>query len=101
MLRVTEQMLSDKIRQSYKLDEENAANKAKEVLRDCPPLLMKNVFEWVSGSELSDVFIGRYSLPMILSIWNSSDFLRALAVMEELQNGETDKAERKIWQMRR
>ena len=101
MLRVTEQMLADKIRQSYKLDEDNAVDKAKEVLQNCPQQLMENVFEWVSGSELSDVFIGRYSLPMILSIWNSSDFLRALAVMEELKNGETDTAERKIWQMRR
>ena len=38
---------------------------------------------------------------MILSIWKSTDFLRALEVMMDLSQSKFEQAEFKIWEMRR
>ena len=38
---------------------------------------------------------------MILAIWNSKDFLNALEVMDELEKGNVETAELRIWNMRR
>ena len=93
--------LTEKIIKQYKLNVADAVLRAEMVMKKCPQILMKNVCEWVRNMPLTDVYVGEYSLPMILSIWNNSDFLRALEVMEELLEGHTEMAELKIWEMRR
>lgn len=93
--------LAKRIRQEYGLSQEEAHKKAAQMLKECPALLTQNVEEWSEGQMLTDIYIGRYSLPMILAIWNSSDFLRALEVMNELASGNAETAELKIWAMRR
>lgn len=50
---------------------------------------------------MTDIYVGKYSLPMILAIWQSRDFLHALEVMTELYEGHTEAAEIQIWRMRR
>lgn len=95
------QALTEKIRNHYGLSAADAAARAKDVVEKCPQVMMKNVREWAEGMPLTDIFAGPYSLPMILAIWHSSDFLRALEVMEELLEGRTETAELRIWEMRR
>lgn len=90
-----------KIQEEYGLGESNAQSKAAEILDRCPVQLRPNVYEWTEGRPLSDIFIEKYSIPMILSIWRSNDFLGALDVITELFQGDADKAERQIWRMRR
>lgn len=96
-----EPQLATKIQETYGLDAGNAQDKTKQILEACPPQLMPNILEWAAGRPLSDVYIGSYSIPMILSIWENEDFLKALSVMIELLQGDADKAVRQIWNMRR
>jgi 2-oxo-4-hydroxy-4-carboxy--5-ureidoimidazoline (OHCU) decarboxylase len=93
--------LTNKIRLEYGFTEEAAQDRAMQVLENCHPTLNQNVEEWAKGQNLTDIYISKYSLPMILAIWNSRDFLKALEVMTELAKGNTEIAELKIWNMRR
>ena len=81
------QELQSKIREAYGLEPQEAAEKAASLLLTCPPPLRPNLSEWAEGKPLSDIFVGRYSLPMVLSLWHSRDFLRAAGVMSELWQG--------------
>ncbi len=93
--------LADRIRQEYGFTEKTAQIKALQTLEKCPPALIQNVKEWSEQEALTDIYIGKYSLPMVMAIWNSRDFLGALEVMTELFNGKVEMAELKIWNMRR
>lgn len=93
--------LAERIRSEYGLTLGAAQDKAMRILEGCPVELVQNVEEWAKGQKLTDIYIGKYSLPMILAIWNSQDFLNALEVMAELEKGNTEIAELKIWNMRR
>jgi len=93
--------LAERICQEYGFTRETAQDKAMQALEGCPVVLAQNVEEWSKGHKLTDIYIGKYSLPMILAIWNSKDFLRALEVMAELAKGNIEIAELKIWNMRR
>ncbi len=93
--------LAERIRREYGCTQKAAQDKAMQVLERCPTVLAQNVEEWAKGQKLTDIYIGKYSLPMILAIWNSSDFLRALEVMTELAKGSIEMAELRIWNMRR
>lgn len=93
--------LTERIRREYGLTYEAALDKAEQVLEGCPEVLTQNVEEWSKGEKLTDIYVGKYSMPMILAIWGSRDFLKALEVMAELAKGSTEIAELKIWNMRR
>lgn len=51
------------------------------------------ICEWVNDIPLTDIFVGKYSMQMILAIWKSTQFLRALEMMKELLEGLTEKVE--------
>lgn len=93
--------LTKRISQEYGLASEAAHNRAVQMIKECPPLLQQNVQEWSEEQALSDIYVGKYSLPMILAIWDSRDFVKALTVMIELSKGNIETAELKIWNMRR
>ena len=93
--------LTDRICLEYGFTQEAAQARAMEVLGSCPPVLAQNIEEWANGENLTDIYIGQYSMPMILALWNSRDFLKAFEVMIELTKGNTEIAELKIWNMRR
>lgn len=93
--------LTDRIRLEYGFIQEIAQEKAIQVLENCPSVLAQNIKEWEKGQKLTDIYIGQYSLPMILAIWKNRDFLKAMEVMTELAKGNTETAELKIWNMRR
>lgn len=101
MIQIDVQKLEEKIHIEYHMSMEAAHERALQVEKRCPKQLYINVYQWIKGDEISDIYIGKYSLPMILDIWKSNDFLRALEVMCELSQGDTEKAELKIWEMRR
>lgn len=93
--------LTARIRLEYGFTQKAAQDRALQVLENCPPALVQNLEEWAKGQKLTDIYIGRYSLPMILAIWKNRDFLKAMEVMTELAKGNTEIAEMKIWNMRR
>ncbi|MCI8582929.1 MAG: hypothetical protein HFH13_07345 [Dorea sp.] len=93
--------LTERICQEYGFTQEVAQDKAIQALKRCPMVLAQNVEEWSKGQKLTDIYIGKYTLPMILAIWNSKDFLSALEVMAELAKGSVEIAELRIWNMRR
>lgn len=93
--------LAERIRQEYGFSQEDAQGKAMQILEKCPVVLAQNIEEWSQGQKLTDIYIGKYTLPMILTIWDSYDFLRALEVLAELAKGNVEIAELKIWNMRR
>lgn len=93
--------LTERIRLEYGFTRAAAQDRAMQALENCPSVLARNIEEWAKGQKLTDIYIGQYSLPMILAIWNSRDFLKALEVMTELAKGNTEIAELQIWNMRR
>ena len=95
MEKCSREKLVDKIVKEYNLTEEDAHNKAVKILERCPEKLRQNVQEWSENRTLTDIYIGKYSLPMILAI------LSAWEVMTELAEGEIETAEMRIWNMRR
>ena len=101
MIQIDVQKLEEKIHIEYHMSMEAAHERTLQVEKRCPKQLYINVYQWIKGDEISDIYIGKYSLPMILDIWKSNDFLRALEVMCELSQGDTEKAELKIWEVRR
>lgn len=93
--------LAKKIHSEYCMDTQTAYRKALQTVKSCPAALYPNLCEWAEERPLTDIYVGKYSLPMILSIWQSRDFLHALKVMTELYEGHTEAAEIQIWRMRR
>ena len=93
--------LADRIRQEYGFTQKAAQDKAMQIAGKCPVILAQNVEEWSKGQKLTDIYIGKYTLPMILAIWNSIDFLKSLEGMYELEKDNLETAELKIWNMRR
>ena len=93
-------LFTDKIRKVYKLDSQGALANAERILEKLPEKLLPNIDEWSRGLSLSDIYIGDYSLPMILAIWKNNDFISAVEVMIEMEKN-PDKAVRRIWNMRR
>lgn len=96
-----QKMLSDRIRDNYCLSHEIARNKALQILERCPEQLLPNVEQWAVGEKLTDIYVGKYSIPMIMAIWEHQDFISALDTITEYFVGDRDAAERRIWQMRR
>ena len=95
------QKLSKKIQKAYFLSEKAAERKAAAILEKCPPQLMPNVIEWCSDEKLTDILVGKYSVPMIMAVWGRQDFIGALEVIIEFLHGDAEAAEYRIWQMRR
>ena len=93
--------LTDRIRLEYGITQKVEQDRSLQALENCPPALVQNLEEWAKGQKLTDIYIGQYSLPMILAIWKNRDFLKAMEVMTELAKGNTEIAEMKIWNMRR
>lgn len=93
--------LADRISQEYGFAEEMARSEALQILQKCPSILLQNVQEWSEQQTLTDIYIGRYSLPMVMAISKSRDFIKALEIMIELSDGNVETAELKIWNMRR
>ncbi len=89
------------VQKTYGFPESLAGYHAENLLQKLPKQLLVNVDEWCAGEELTDVCVGKYSIPMILKIWNdSSDFLAAAnALIEYVAN--PDRGERMIWRTRR
>lgn len=93
--------LAERICSEYGLGKENAQTKAIELYQKCPYQLRENLEQWAAGVPLEDIYVGKYSVPLIMAIWGSCDFIGALEVISEYLNGNQDIAERRIWQMRR
>lgn len=93
-------LFADKIEEVYKLDSESALKSARAIWNELPGRLLPNISEWSRGEPLSDIYIQEYSIPMILMLWQSKDFLSAVQVMIDLEKN-PDMAVRKIWNMRR
>lgn len=79
-----QQDFAKKIEGAYWMSPDKAQRQAKEILLRLPECLLPNIHEWIQGTALTDICIREYSIPMILAIWNSQDFLGAARVISEL-----------------
>ena len=95
-----QQDFAKKIEEVYWMSPDKAWRQAKEILLRLPECLLPNIHEWIQGTVLTDICIREYSIPMILAIWNSQDFLGAARVISELAKN-PERALKKIWNMRR
>ena len=95
-----QQDFAKKIEEAYWMSPDKAQKQAEEVLARLPDCLIPNIREWIQGTILTDICIQDYSIPMILALWDSQDFLGAVQVMAELEENPAE-ALRKIWNMRR
>ena len=50
---------------------------------------------------MTEISIDGYSIPMIMELWHSPDFLGAMEVLAEYLTGDHDRAKRRIWRTRR
>ena len=90
----------EKIQEVYGLDSDAALYTAGKVMYALPKKLLPNIDEWCEGKELSVIKIGDFSVPMLLAMWKSDDFICALNCMIELdRNPEAGKV--LAWRMRR
>ncbi|MEY8428649.1 hypothetical protein AALA00_13220 [Lachnospiraceae bacterium 46-15] len=93
-------LFANRIEELYKVDSPSASETAKIILSELPECLLPNIDEWIEGKKLSDLYIQEYSVPMILALWHSNDFISAVRVISSLEE-DPDKAIRQIWNMRR
>ena len=59
--------LLERICKEYCLSRDNAQEKALELWWKCPVQLRNNLDEWAMGEPLTDIYIGKYSVPMIIN----------------------------------
>lgn len=93
-------LLIDKLQTEYGMPKEAALHNSKDLLKKTPSCLLPNIDEWCKGLPLSDIYICEYSIPMILNLWNSNDFLAALRILCNLER-DYDDAVTKIWRIQR
>lgn len=58
--------LAARISREYFLSEDAAKKQAREMVRNCPDLLQKNLEQWAAGEPLTEISIDGYSVPMLL-----------------------------------
>ena len=85
MIQIDVQKLEEKIHIEYHISMEAAHERTLQVEKRCPKQLYINVYQWIKGDEISDIYIGKYSLPMILDIWKNSG-MSMLLILAGLQN---------------
>lgn len=88
--------LARAIEQQYGFRRELALQHAERVLAQTPEVLWPNIEEWMEGKELSEIRIGQYTVPMILHIRSSRDFLDALAAITDYSR-DPALGENRIW----
>ncbi|MCL1914028.1 MAG: hypothetical protein FWG10_09170 [Eubacteriaceae bacterium] len=85
------------IKQSYKLmTDTSAANMATKLIQTLDPTLERAVIAWISGHDIPDITIGKYSITTILNIRNSCDYLDAFTLLSEYKLS-PEKGEKRIW----
>ena len=90
----------DKIQDFYGMDADAALYTAGKIMYDLPKILLPNIDEWCAGKKLTEISIEGFSIPFILDLWKSHDFISALNCMIELHK-DPDNGKRKIWRMQR
>ena len=90
----------EKIQDVYGMDADAALYTAGKIMYDLPKKLLPNIDEWCSGRKLSEITIEGFSIPLILDLWQSNDFISAVNCMIELDK-DPDNGKRKVWRMQR
>lgn len=90
----------EKIQEVYGLDADAALYTAGKIMYVLPKRLLPNIDEWCESRPLSEILIEGFSVPMILALWESDDFLSAVNCMIELERDPND-GKLLIWQARR
>lgn len=75
-------------------------DRSDQILRDTDERLERNLEEWLSGSPLSDIWIGDYCVGMVLTIRGSTDVLSALEALSVYAR-DPERGERLIWRVAR
>ena len=78
-----------------------AAFAADHLLTTMSDVLLPNLYEWLKGEPISDLRVGKYSIYVIMKIWNlneKKEFPLAAETMS-LYIREPRSGERRIWRM--
>lgn len=101
MLRRTdEKALADAIREAFPaMDAALCADRARRVIAKTDERLEDNVGQWMRGEPLSEIWIGRYCVGMVMAIRGDNCFLEALEALS-LYGSNPSSGERRIWRTR-
>lgn len=80
----------EKIQAFYALDADAALYTAGKIMYALPKKLLSNIDEWCESRPLSDIYIEGFSVPMLLNLWETNDFLSAINCMIELEKNPED-----------
>ena len=78
----------------------SAANKAVQLIQTLDYELEPAVIAWISGLDIPDITIGKYSIIKILGIRQSCDYLEAFKLLSEYKRNPIE-GEKKIWHSKR
>ena len=89
------------IKQSYKLmTDTSASNMAAQLIEKLDESLEPAVIAWISGQDVPDITVEKYSITKILKIRGSSDYLDAFKLLSEYKQN-PEKGEKGIWSPKR
>lgn len=101
MLRRTdEQALTDAIKDAFpSMEAALCADRARSIIEKTDERLEENVGQWMRKEPLSEIWIGRYCVGMVMSIRGDNSFLEALEALS-LYGSNPSAGERRIWRTR-
>lgn len=89
------------IKQSYTLmTDTSASNMAAQLIEKLDESLEPAVIAWISGENIPDIAVEKYSIEKILKIRGSRDYLDAFKLLSEYKQ-DPEKGERGIWHPKR
>ncbi len=101
MRQVDKELLAKKITEVYPWTKPQAAlDRAQRLLGDISDELTVNLWEWVNGEEISDVWTGGYCVRMVMEIRGDNQFLEALEALV-LYSKDEKAGLREIWRTRK
>ena len=97
MVNIDQEQLAGRIReQNTFITEEDARVYAQKLIAELDPVFESLLDAWIHGVRLPNVEVGPYSVQDIMNIRHSSDFLKALQMLN-MYKLDPDEGENAIW----
>lgn len=101
MLNIDVSLFADALQREIPgMPRQTALTRAAALIEQTDPRLEENVRQWVEGTRISDLWVGKYSINAIMELRRSPDFLDALDAMN-LYLRDPKAGESRIWRARR
>ena len=97
MVNIDQEQLAGRIReQDAFITEKEARAYAQKTIAELDPVFEPLVDAWIQGVHLPDVQVGPYTVQDVMNIRHSSDFLKALQMLN-MYRLDPDEGENAIW----